>query len=369
MRATDAMDAALQDAASAVADALPVDRDARTAAPLGTWSHLRLLSKLGEGSFGEVYRAHDPVLDRLVALKLSKSRWRPGEERRYIEEARRLARVRHPNVVAVHGAEVHDGRVGLWTDLVEGETLEALLARSGPLPALEVARMGSELCRALAAVHAQALVHGDVKASNVMRDREGRVVLMDFGTVKEASPDGGGTVVTRGTPLVLAPELLRGEPPTAAADLYSAGVLLYQLLTGRYPVEGASVGEVMRKHAAGAIVPLRDQRPGLPPGLTQVVEQALDGDPRRRPGGAEEMERLLSAMAGGLERQRRHRGRRLVLAASLAAVATATAGVLLALRPGGTSVRPRTAVAVLGFKNLSGRTADVQPGNDPHDTQ
>jgi tetratricopeptide (TPR) repeat protein len=324
------------------------------ALPARTWSHLRLLSKLGEGSFGEVYRAHDPVLDRDVALKLSKSAWAPGE-RRYLEEARRLAKVRHPNVVAVHGAEVHDGRVGLWTDLVEGETLEQLLTRAGPLDAREVALIGADVCRALAAVHAQGLVHGDVKASNVMRDRDGRVVLMDFGTVKEVSP-GRGAVVTRGTPAVLAPELLRGEPPTPAADLYSAAVLLYQLVSGRYPVEGASVAEILGQHAAGAARPLRDVQPGVPVLLARVVEQALDGDPRRRPASAADMERALTGAVGPARAGRRRW--RALAAAGLGAL-LAAAGALRAPGPPGPGAPPRTSVAVLGFRNLSGRADDA----------
>lgn len=319
---------------------------------LRRWSHLRLLERLGEGSFGEVFRAHDPVLDRFVALKLSKAPVGGGAERRYLEEARRLARVRHPNVVVVHGVEVHEGRVGIWTDLVEGETLEELLARSGPLAAREAAAIGADVCRALAAVHAQALVHGDVKASNVMRDRDGRVVLMDFGTVKEAAPGSGNAIVTRGTPLVLAPELLRGEPPTPAADLYSAGVLLYQLLTGRYPVEGATVGEVVRRHAAGAVTPLRERRAEVPAELARVVEQALDGDPRRRPAHAGEMRQRLEAIAAaGAGR----RSPRTAVAAALLGIALAVSGALAAARHGGAAPPPRTSVAVLGFKDLSRR--------------
>jgi tetratricopeptide (TPR) repeat protein/TolB-like protein len=322
-----------------------------------TWGHLRVRAPLGEGSFGEVFRAHDTVLDRDVALKLSKRAFGPDTERRFLEEARRLARVRHPNVVTVYGADVSGGRVGLWTDLVDGETLESLLQRQGPLSAREAALIGLDLCGALAAVHVQGLVHGDVKAANVMRERGGRIVLMDFGTVKELPRHGGEPVVTRGTPLVLAPELLRGQPPTPASDLYSLGVLLYRLVTGRHPVEGDDVLEIARKHARGEWTPLRDVRPDLPDAFVRTVEQALAPDPARRYASAGVMERALASVAA--EPKRRGRPSRAALAAG-AAVLAAVAGILAVARlpghaPGSSPAAARRSVAVLGFKNLSGR--------------
>src|SRR5262249_5877497 len=127
---------------------------------LFTWGSLRAIEKLGEGSFGEVWRAWDPALQREVALKL-----RPpappemeGSARRWFDEARRLARVHHPNVLAVHGVDVHDGRPGIWTDLIHGQSLEAWLAREGRMSAEEATAVGLELCRALAAVHEKGLV-------------------------------------------------------------------------------------------------------------------------------------------------------------------------------------------------------------------
>jgi Tol biopolymer transport system component len=248
----------------------------------GAWGPLRILGRLGEGSFGEVFRAHDAVLDRQVALKLARRSLGADAERRYLDEARRLARVRHANVVAVHGADVHGGRVGLWTDLVEGQTLEEVIEAQGPLGAREAALVGLDLCRALAAVHAQGLVHGDVKTGNVMRERGGRIVLMDFGTVKEVIPGGEAPVVTRGTPLVLAPELLRGEPLTPAADVYSMGVLLYHLVSGRYPVEAPTVLEAAAQHAQRAAVPLRERRPDLPEPFLQAVDRCLSPRPADR---------------------------------------------------------------------------------------
>ncbi len=151
---------------------------------LRLWGRLEIREKLGRGAFGEVHRAWDPDLQREVALKLAVS----GEHQdAAIKEARALAQVRHNNVVTVYGVDRHGDQVGLWMDLIRGRTLESILKDQGPLGGREAALVGVELCRALAAVHARRLVHGDVKAQNVMREEGGRIVLMDFGS-RRCSP-------------------------------------------------------------------------------------------------------------------------------------------------------------------------------------
>ena len=268
---------AARDAESS-AEGAPTTAGEAPGTPLFTWGHLRVLELLGAGAYGEVYRAFDPVLEREVALKLRRADASRGlvGRRALLDEARRLARVRHPNVLTVHGADVHDGRVGLWTDLVVGQTLEERLAQDGPLSAQEARLIGVELCNALAAIHGAGLTHGDVKASNVMRERGGRVVLMDFGAVTESGSD-----LAQGTPLVLAPEVLGGEAPTPQSDVYSLGVLLYRLVSGRYPVEATSHAELREKHERGEAVSLTDRRPDLPPSFTDVVSRALAPRERR----------------------------------------------------------------------------------------
>jgi len=264
-----------------------------------SWGPLVLIEKLGEGSFGEVYRAHDPVLQTDVALKLLK----PSDETdaraesRFLTEARTLARVRHPNVVVVHGADRHDGRVGIWTELVQGETLDAMLRARGPLGPREAATIGIEVCHALAAVHAQGIVHRDVKTTNVMRERGGRILLMDFGTVGRVSASTTDHGIY-GTPLTMAPEQLRGKAIGPAADLYAVGVMLYQLVTGRFPIEGANVFEILERHGRGERVPLRDRRPDLPAEFVNVVERCLDSDPAKRFASAGALESALAASVG-----------------------------------------------------------------------
>ena len=205
---------------------------------LGQWRHLVLLRKIGEGGFGEVYHAHDTWLDHPVALKLFKPKVANRESaNRILHEARKLARIRHPNIVTVHGADSDNGQVGFWMDLVEGTTLEQIV-RNGRLSAGEAAYIGQEVCRALAAVHLAGIVHRDVKAQNVMRAADGgRIILMDFGA-GEFMKDRAANARKQGTPLYLAPELFRGGDGSPQSDIYSAGVLLYYLVTGNFPVQG-----------------------------------------------------------------------------------------------------------------------------------
>jgi serine/threonine-protein kinase len=259
-----------------------------------------LIEEIGHGSFGTVYRAHDPQLDRPVAVKLLRRTASSGEPlaSRLLHEARTLARVRHPNVVTVHGAGEHDGRVGLWMEFVRGLTLEQMLVSHGPFSAGEAGLVGYELCGALAAVHHADLVHRDVKAQNVMREEGGRLVLMDFGAGQERAEPGtvGARVV--GTPLYLAPEVLTGTEATITSDIYSLGVLLYHLVTNDFPVKGATFADLVWAHARKAITPLQDVRSDLPRPFVRVVERATDPDPARRFASAGRMEAALARILG-----------------------------------------------------------------------
>src|SRR5262249_42595780 len=254
-----------------------------SAAPaIGNWAHLTLVERLGGGTFGDVYRAWDRHLEREVALKLLRVD-DAGEDlsnSRIANEGRLLARIRHQNVIAVHGVDAHDGRVGLWMDLVRGATLEQQLTSHGPFSAREAAAIGIDLCRALAAIHAAGLIHRDVKAQNVMREDGGRIVLMDLGTGRDAERGvGKGVLELAGTPLYLAPEIFTGSPASPRTDLYSLGVLLYHLVTGSFPVRAANIDQLQQAHAAGNVVRLRDARADLPSEFVRVVDRAIAAEP------------------------------------------------------------------------------------------
>ena len=258
---------------------------------ISTWGPLTLLERIGAGVYGEVYRAWDPRLDREVALKLLRADLDDGNH--VIDEARLLARVRHPNVVTIYGADRVAGRVGLWMEFVRGQTLEEVLAAQGPLSAAEASTIGTAVCQALSAVHAAHLVHRDVKAQNVMREAGGRIVLMDFGAGLELRPQLNSDRLA-GTPLYLPPEVIDGAPAAATADIYSTGVLLYHLVTGSYPVIGDTLPDVRSAHRGQQRRRLRDVRPDLPPAFVRTVERALSPNPAERFQSAGALEAALA---------------------------------------------------------------------------
>lgn len=250
-------------------------------ASIGTWRGFELRAVIGQGSFGDVYRAFDPKLQQECAIKLlQRNGDAPAARSRVLAEARMLARVRHPNVVAIRGVDETADPPGLWMELVSGRTLDDLVRAHGPFSAREAASIGLDVCQALSAVHNAGLLHGDVKAHNLMREAGGRIVLMDFGAGREAGARPATDAV--GTPLYLAPEVIAGEPRTRAADVYSLGVLLYFLVTGAYPIDADSRTGVVRAHASSAPVRLRDRRADLPPGFIAWVERALSRAPADR---------------------------------------------------------------------------------------
>jgi serine/threonine-protein kinase len=247
------------------------------------WGHLRLVEVIGRGAFAEVYRAWDARLDREVALKLLTTA-STGDLVATIEEGRLLARVRHPNVVTIYGADRIGDRVGLWMEFISGRTLEQLLQDGHVFDSAEIVRIATKLCDAIAAVHDAGLLHRDIKAHNVMLDDDGRVVLMDFGAGHELADRGPGLT---GTPLYLAPEVFRGQPATVQSDIYSLGVLLYHLSTTSYPVQAASLEELRRAHEAGTRPDLRQLRG--PARFGQIVARALAADSAERYRSAQEI--------------------------------------------------------------------------------
>jgi serine/threonine-protein kinase len=258
------------------------------------WGPLELREKLGEGAFGEVYRAWDPRLEREVALKLLKA-----DSAQVLREGRLLARLRHPHVVTVHGAEVHQGRTGLWMELIRGRSLEQLLREGGPLGAREAALVGIDLCRALAAVHGAGVLHRDVKAENVLREEGGRILLTDFGAGLDLrTEDAERERSISGTPFYMAPELLTGASASERSDLYALGVLLYRLVTGSFPLEAKTWRELRDKHARRQATLLRDRRSDLPEGFVAALERATASDPADRFATAGQMEQALATALG-----------------------------------------------------------------------
>jgi serine/threonine-protein kinase len=326
-----------------------------TGSPVDTWGPLKIIEHVGRGTFGDVYRAWDSRLDREVALKiLRREEQDQGRASTVIQEGRLLARVRHPNIVTVYGAERVGGHVGVWMEFVHGRTLEEELRDYGLFDVDRVIRIGIELSGALSTVHRAGLIHRDVKAQNVLCDRDGRLVLTDFGAgcqLEEGADEQPRELA--GTPVCVAPEVLAGQAATPQSDVYSLGVLLYHLLTGTYPVFGRSLKEVREAHAHDTRTPLSAARPDLPSGFVQVVDRALSPNPDDRYDSPDALGSAFSSLvppgvdghataAIGLRR----RWRSIAIGAVLAVAAGFGSAPLW-----WTSETPT--IAVLPFKNLS----------------
>ena len=255
----------------------------------------QIIELLGRGGMGEVYRAHDRRLGRDVALKVLPADVadRPARLERFEREARTVAGLNHPNVVTLFSVEEHDGIRFLTMELVEGRTLDALTPADG-LPVDRVIEIGAAVADALVAAHAQGLVHRDLKPANVMVTDDGRVKVLDFGLAKLADPDSGtGDDATRvmeltregaivGTVPYMSPEQLRGLPVDARSDVFSLGVVLYEITTGRRPFRGASDVDVMSAILKDATPSISDSRADVPGHLESIVARCLAQEPGDR---------------------------------------------------------------------------------------
>ncbi|NUP31417.1 MAG: serine/threonine protein kinase, partial [Streptomycetaceae bacterium] len=257
----------------------------------------RLRERLGRGGMGTVWSALDEVLDREVAVKELRV---PGhtddDERetlsaRMLREARAAARIDHPNVVTIFDVVDEDGRPWIVMELVRGLSLAQAIEKDGPLPAGETAEMGLRLLSALDAAHDAGVLHRDVKPANVLLARNGRVVLTDFGV---ASVEDSATLTQLGalvgSPEYLAPEQVDGQQPTAAADLWSLGVTLYEAVEGKPAYKRATHAATLAAVAA-AKFPELDQAGSLMPALRSVLVQ----DPTARADAPLLRERLIEA--------------------------------------------------------------------------
>ncbi|MGB9183543.1 MAG: serine/threonine-protein kinase, partial [Solirubrobacteraceae bacterium] len=248
---------------------------------------------IGEGAFGRVYRGRDRRLERMVAVKLIKPWWAEDPEwaQNFEREARLLARVSDPGIVQIFDVGHAPEGVYYVSELIDGESLATRLAR-GSIAPWEAAVIAEQLCRALARAHAQHVVHRDVKPANILLTAEGRVKVGDFGVARlaEGSSDGAGATVV-GTPRYMAPEQSRGRPTTPATDVYSAGIVLYEMIAGRPPFTERAAVELALRH-------LRDRPPPLPlttpAPLAQIVDRALAKAPDRRFADGAEMAGALS---------------------------------------------------------------------------
>jgi serine/threonine protein kinase/tetratricopeptide (TPR) repeat protein len=350
-----------------------------------TLGHYRVTAAIGAGGMGEVYRATDTKLGRDVALKVLPSELAasPGRLERFRREARALAALDHPGIVAVYSVEEVDGVHFLTMQLVEGQPLDRLIPEGG-MAVERILEIGTALARALAVAHDRGVVHRDIKPGNVIVAESGSVKVLDFGLAKmrTAGDEGDSALPTEaqtrdgvlmGTVPYMSPEQVSGRPVDHRTDVFSLGVVLYEMASGRRPFAGRStveIGSAILRDTPPALTTLRAD---LPEGLLRVVRRCLEKDPAARFQGMKDVHDALSAVSAGASDGRirsrpwtRRRGKALGIAAGLAillggAYLVARSGPL---RPGGSvpegGVDPRIrSIAVLPLDNYSG-----DPGQD-----
>src|ERR671919_2866768 len=261
----------------------------------------RLDAQIGAGGMSTVYRALDQTLERRVAIKLMHREISSDSDQleRFRREARAVASLSHPHVVTVIDFGEDDDHPYIVFEYVEGETLKDRLRRIGRLPVAEAVAYAIEIGRALECAHTNLLVHRDVKPQNVLIDPEGRAKVTDFGIARELESDGltkTGRVL--GTTDYVSPEQALGREVDARSDIYSLGVLLYEMLTGEAPFQAETVVGVAMKHVNEEMPDVQKRRPDCSSALAAVVEHATEKDPRDR---YPDMTSMLSELEGALD--------------------------------------------------------------------
>jgi beta-lactam-binding protein with PASTA domain/predicted Ser/Thr protein kinase len=311
----------------------------------------RIIRRLGSGGMADVYCAEDTQLGREVALKLLYRRFAEDEEfvERFRREASSAAGLQHPNVVQVFDRGEWDGTYYIAMEFLTGRNLKQVVRDHGPLePALAV-DLTIQILKAARFAHRRGIVHRDIKPHNVIVDDEGRAKVTDFGIARAGASDMTETGSIMGTAQYLSPEQAQGHPVDARADLYSIGIVLYELLTGAPPFDAESPVTIALKQVSEEPVPAMQRNPAVSPALDAVVMRALRKDPAARFQNADEfIAALESAMAGGYvetvavaedpvaaleEEDRRNLGRIAVIALVVLALAALAIGAWLLLTP------------------------------------
>lgn len=260
-----------------------------------------ILQLLGEGGMGAVYKARDSELDRIVVLKLIRPELAKNPEilRRFKQELILARQVTHKNVIRIFDLGQSDGIKFITMDFVEGQDLRRLLLEQGKFPPEQAARIMLQICRALEAAHGEGVIHRDLKPQNIMLDKKGRVYVMDFGIARSAYlPGMTQTGALIGTPEYMSPEQARGEKLTERSDLFSLGVIFYELLTGKSPYPDDAALATLWKRLQEKPKPPIEVDPAVPKPLNDIVMKSLEIKPEDRWGSAHEMVQQLEIWLG-----------------------------------------------------------------------
>ena len=262
----------------------------------------RILRKLGSGGMANVYLAEDEDLGRRVAIKILNDRYASDEAftERFRREAKSAAALSHPNIVSIYDRGQADGRPYIAMEVIEGKSLKELIVSSGPLPISQAVAYAKQILSATRFAHRHGIIHRDIKPHNILLGHEDRLKVTDFGIARSGASQMTEVGSIMGTAQYLSPEQARGAPVTAASDLYSVGVVLYELLTGKTPFNGETPIEIAMKHVNEPPRAPSELRPDIPPELDQVVLRALSKDIHERYATAEEFSADLDRVEAGL---------------------------------------------------------------------
>ncbi|HEY8844852.1 MAG TPA: Stk1 family PASTA domain-containing Ser/Thr kinase [Gaiellaceae bacterium] len=262
----------------------------------------RIVRKLGAGGMADVYLAEDQELGRQVAIKILNDRHAADDSfiERFRREAKNAAGLSHPNIVSIYDRGEAEGTYYIAMEFLDGRSLKELIVGRGPAPIKVAIEYARNILAALAAAHRQGIVHRDIKPHNVLIGAEGRVKVTDFGIARSGASQMTEVGSIIGTAQYLSPEQARGAPVDQTSDLYSAGVVLYEMLTGQVPFTGDTPLEIAMKHLSEVPRPPSEHRPEIPHDLDSIVLRALAKDPSERYQSAEEMDADLARVAEGL---------------------------------------------------------------------
>jgi eukaryotic-like serine/threonine-protein kinase len=262
----------------------------------------RIVRKLGAGGMADVYLAEDQELGRRVAIKILNDRHAADDSfiERFRREAKNAAGLSHPNIVSIYDRGEAEGTYYIAMEFLDGRSLKELIVGRGPAPIKVAIEYARNILAALAAAHRQGIVHRDIKPHNVLIGAEGRVKVTDFGIARSGASQMTEVGSIIGTAQYLSPEQARGAPVDQTSDLYSAGVVLYEMLTGQVPFTGDTPLEIAMKHLSEVPRPPSELRSEIPHDLDSIVLRALAKDPSERYQSAEEMDADLARVAEGL---------------------------------------------------------------------
>ncbi len=257
----------------------------------------QLLEKLGSGGMADVYRSRDLMLDRYVAIKVLRKDFsaNPEFQNQFRLEARAAANLSHPNIVTVHDFGFADNLLYIVMEYIPGKDLKQLIRELGRFSVQDGIPLLTQACAGIGYAHRAGLVHCDVKPHNMLVSKDGRLKVTDFGIARAlASIATSERIdVVWGSPLYFSPEQASGEPPSPASDVYSLGVVMYELLSGTPPFTASTADELARLHISARAIPIREYIPDIPAALEEIITKVLSKEPAARYRTADQLGRVL----------------------------------------------------------------------------